>query len=85
VLAARICAASGLTPAGRKLAAAGVGGAVNDLAAVIILVNQAVNAFLGIPARSRRQLSTEELELTLSQLDAIGDTVQADVARRVAA
>ena len=49
VLAARICAATGLPPAGRKLAATGVGGATNDLAAVIILVNQAVNAFLGIP------------------------------------
>jgi hypothetical protein len=41
VLAARICAAAGLPPAGRKLAATGAGGATNDLAAVIILVNQA--------------------------------------------
>ena len=85
VLAARICAATGLPPAGRKLAATGVGGATNDLAAVIIMVNQAVNAFLGIPPRSRREPSSEELERALSELDAIGDTVQAEVTRRVAA
>jgi hypothetical protein len=85
VLAARICAATGLPPAGRKLAATGVGGAANDLAAVIIMVNQAVNAFLEIPPRSRREPSSEELERALSELDAIGDTVQAEVARRVAA
>ena len=84
VLAARVCAATGLSPAGRKLAATGVGDAANDLAAVIILVNQAVNTFLGIPARSRREPSSEELERALGELEAIGDSVQAEVTRRVA-
>ncbi len=84
VLAARICRAAGLSPAGRKLAAKGVGGATTDLAAVIILVSQAVNAFLGIPAGRRRDPSGEELERALNELEAIGDAVQADVIRRVA-
>ena len=52
---------------------------------VPISVNQAVNAFLEIPPRSRREPSSEELERALSELDAIGDTVQAEVTRRVAA
>ncbi len=84
VLAARICRAAGLSPAGRKLAAKGVGGATTDLAAVIILMSQAVNAFLGIPAGRRRDPSGEELERALNELEAIGDAVQADVIRRVA-
>jgi DNA repair protein RadD len=85
VLAARICTATRLSPAGRKLAATGIGGAANDLAAVIIMVKRAVNAFLEIPAGSRREPSSLELERALGELEAIGDTVQAEVARRVAA
>ena len=83
VLAFRICGATGLSPAGKKLASKGGTGATNDLQAVIILVTQAVNQFLDIPARSRRDLSTEELEKALGELETIGDAVQADVIRRV--
>lgn len=82
-IAARICTATGLSPAGRKLAAKGVGGATNDLQAVIILMAQAVNSFLSIPARSRRDLSNDELDQALEELEAIGDTVQADVLQRL--
>lgn len=83
-IAIRICNAAGLAPAGKKLAAKGVGGAANDLAAVIILMNQGVNRFLGIPASSRRDLSTEELEKAMTALESIADQVQADVITRVA-
>ena len=65
-------------------AAEGVGGAANELAAVIILMNQAVNRFLGIPASSRRDLSTEEQEKAMTALESIGDEVQADGIKRVA-
>jgi len=44
---------------------------------------QAVNKFLGIAARSRRELSTTELERALGALDSIGDVVQTDVITRV--
>jgi len=83
-IAIRVCTAAGLSPAGRKLAATGVGGATNDLMAVIILTKQAVNRSLGRPANSRRDFSTEELEKALAALESIADEVQADVLRRVA-
>lgn len=83
-IAIRVCTAAGLSPAGRKLAATGVGGATNDLMAVIILMKQAVNRSLGRPANSRRDFSTEELEKALAALESIADEVQADVLRRVA-
>lgn len=81
-LAARVCAAAGLSPAGRKLAAK-QGGAVNDLQAVIMLVHHAVNEHLGIPRGARRDLTTVELENALSTLEQIGDSVQAQVAEKV--
>lgn len=83
-IAIRVCTAAGLTPAGRKLAATGVGGATNDLMAVIILMKQAVNRFLGRPANSRREFTTEELEKALAALESIADEVQANVLKRVA-
>jgi DNA repair protein RadD len=81
--AIRVCTAAGLSPGGKKLAAKGVGGAATDLAAVIILMNQAVKRFLGNPT-GRRELSTEELENVTAALETIADEVQADVITRVA-
>ena len=80
--AIRICTAAGLSPAGKKLAAKGVGGATNDLAAVIILMNQAIARFLG-SSSGRRELSTEELEEAIGAMETIADEVQADVLSRV--
>lgn len=84
VLAFRICKAAQLAPGGRKLAAKGGTGAKTDLQAVIILVSRAVNVHLGKPPASRRDLSMEELQSALDALEAIGDTVQADVLKRIA-
>ena len=80
----QICKATKLSPGGRKLASKGVGGANSDLAAVIILMNNAVNARLGQNTGRRRELTTEEIEQALDDLDEIADVVQADVVRRVA-
>lgn len=84
VLAYRICVAIGLSPTGAKLAARAGSRATNDLAAVIMLVNQAANDHLGIAPGSRRDLSTDELLAALGELEAIGDAVQADITRRLA-
>lgn len=80
--AIRVCNAAGLSPGGRKLAAKGVGGAATDLAAVIILMNQAVRRFIG-NSTGRRELSTEELENVTAALETIADEVQADIIKRV--
>lgn len=81
--AIRVCTAAGLSPSGKKLAAKGVGGAATDLAAVIILMNQAVKRFLNNPT-GRRELSTKELENVTAALETIADEVQAYVIKRVA-
>lgn len=80
--AIRVCAAAGLSPGGKKLAAKGVGGAANDLAAVIILMNQAVARFLG-HAGGRRELSTQELDAAIAALECVADEVEADVLKRM--
>jgi len=79
----RICQAAELSPGGRKLASKGIGGASTDLSAVIILMNNAVNAHLVQVAGSRRELSIEEIERAIAALEEIADGVQADVARRI--
>lgn len=79
----RICQAAELSPGGRKLASKGIGGASTDLSAVIILMNNAVNAHLVQVAGSRRELSIEEIERAIAALDEIADGVQADVVRRI--
>ena len=82
-LAYRICTTVGLSPGGRKLAAKGGTGASTDLQAVVILMAQAVNAYLGRPARSRRDFSIEEIEKALGALEVIGDGVQSNVIARI--
>ena len=82
-MAMSICKAATLSPVGMKLAARSGTGATNDFQAVIMMVNRAVNSHLGIPTRSRRELTTPELESVLPQLDAIGDAVQADIMEKV--
>ncbi len=78
----RVCAAAGLSPGGKKLAAKGIGGATTDLAAVIILMNKAVAQSLGHTS-GRRELSIEELDAAITALETVADEVQADVLERV--
>jgi len=83
-LAYRICTAAQLAPGGKKLAAKGGTGATTDLQAVIILVARAVNAHVGKPSNSRRDLSIDEIQSALDDLESIGDAVQSDVLQRIA-
>jgi hypothetical protein len=80
-MAVRICAATGLSPAGRRLSVRL--GASNDLAAVIRLMHAEVNRHLGIPPNARRDLSIDEIERALADLEEIGDQVQDDVRSRL--
>lgn len=84
ILAMRICQAVGLNPTGCKFAKRSGTGAPTDLQAAIVVVHRAVNKFLDIPAGARRELTTPELERVLPELDTIGDTVQAEIAKKVA-
>lgn len=78
----RICDALGQRIGGRQIAALGGTGAANNLGAVTVLMNRAINDFLGIDSGQRRELSAEELERVLPRLDDIADEVQADLRRR---
>jgi hypothetical protein len=80
-VAMRICQAAGLSPVGRKISIKL--GASNDLTAVIQLMHSEVNRFLGIPPKSRRDLSIEQIETALNNLETIADTVEADVRERI--
>jgi len=79
----RICDALGQRAAGRRIALLGGTGAQNNLAAVIVLMNRAVNAQLGIENNERRDQETEALERAISMLDDIADEVQSDLEGRL--
>lgn len=80
----RICEALGQRAAGRRIATLGGTGASNNLGAVIILMNRAVNQHLGVESNERRDQNTEALEQAIASLDEIADAVQADLAERLA-
>ena len=73
----RICETLGEHRNGMRIAALGGTGATNNLAAVIVLMNRAVNAHLGIESNARRDQDTEALERGLAVLDTIADQVEA--------
>ncbi|MCA2293010.1 DEAD/DEAH box helicase family protein [Mycobacterium avium] len=79
----RICEALGEHRSGRRIAALGGTGATNNLAAVIVLMNRAVNLHLGIETNERRDQNAEALEQAIAVLDDIADRVQADIAERL--
>ncbi len=60
-----------------RIATLGGTGAVNNLAAVIVLMNRSVNEALDIDSGSRRELTTEELEHAESRLEDFADAVEA--------
>lgn len=72
----RICEALGERAAGRRIALLGGTGAQNNLAAVIVLMNRAVNAHLDIENNERRDQNKQSLEQAIAVLDHIADTVQ---------
>jgi len=80
----RVCEALGHRPNGRRIAALGGTGAQNNLGAVIVLMNRAVNAHVGIDSNERREQSTEALEQAIDLIDTTADEVQADLEERLA-
>jgi DNA repair protein RadD len=82
-VAKRICDATGLSLVGRRLVARGGAGARTDLHAVIILMNRAVNDHVGKPAATRPDWPIEDIENAMSNLEHIGDFVEAEVRRRI--
>ena len=79
----RICQALGHQPNGRRIASLGGTGAQNNLGAVIVLMNRAVNRRIGIESNERRDQSTEALERAIDALDTVADEVQANLAERL--
>ncbi|MCL6422249.1 MULTISPECIES: DEAD/DEAH box helicase [Micrococcales] len=80
----RICDALGQRAAGRRIALLGGTGAQNNLAAVIVLMNRAVNTELGIENNERRDQNTQALERAISMLDDIADVVQNELEGKLA-
>ena len=78
-LAGRICESLGEPPGGVRIAFLGGTGAVNNLAAVIVMMHRAVNELLGIESRSRRDLTIEELEEAEPQLEEIADRIELEL------
>ncbi len=79
----RICEALGQAAGGRRIAALGGTGAVNNLGAVTRLMHQAVNASMGIDSGQRREATTEEIERVLPRLDDLADQVEANLRERL--
>lgn len=75
-LARRICDSLGQQTAGMRIAVMGGTGAANNLAAVIVLMNRAINTALGIESGARRELSLQELEQIEPQLEELADGVE---------
>ena len=79
----RICQALGHRPNGRRIASLGGTGAQNNLGAVIVLMNRAVNRRIGIESNERRDQSTEALEQAIDVIDTVADEVQANLEERL--
>lgn len=63
-------------PGGQRVARTANTGAVNNLAAVIVLLNREINDRIGIDAGQRADLTTEQLTGAIAQLDDDADAVQ---------
>ena len=82
-LAGRICASLNQLPSGMRIAALGGTGAVNNLAAVIVLMNRSVNEALGIGSGSRHDLTSQEMEWVEPRFEDLADAVEADLRERL--
>lgn len=76
-VAARVMQDLGLARPGRDVAHAGLAqGGTTNTKAVTTLLQEEVNAFLGIGPRSRGTPTSDQLEAALDELDNLGDTVR---------
>jgi superfamily II DNA or RNA helicase len=81
--AGRICEALNEAPGGVRIANLGGAPGQNNLGVTITRMHRAVNGRLGITSRERRQLTLEELEKILPELDEIADSVQVDIREKL--
>ena len=81
--AGRICEALDEAPSGVRIANLGGAPGQNNLGATITRMHRAVNARLGIESGQRRELTLQEIESALPQLDGIADEVQVDLQERL--
>lgn len=81
--ASRICEALGEAPTGVRIANLGGAPGQNNLGAAIARMHRAVNEKLGIDSGERRDLTLEEIETILPQLDEVADQVEADLRARL--
>lgn len=73
----RILSDVGIARAGRDVARAGLArGGLANLQAVTKLLNDEINAFVGIPSRSRGTLTADQTAAALENLDDLGDAVR---------
>ncbi|MBS1892436.1 MAG: DEAD/DEAH box helicase family protein [Actinobacteria bacterium] len=82
-VAGRICEALDQTPGGVRIALLGGAPGQNNLGVTITRMHRAVNARLGIGSGERRELTLEELERILPELDGIADEVQAELREKL--
>lgn len=76
---ARILQDLELGRAGRDVARWTKSGAATNFQVVTRMVSAAVNDFLDVPSKSRQQLSSEQAEAALGELDRIGDEVRSRI------
>jgi len=82
---ARILDELGISRPGRDLAKALGGPPVPNVRRVTVLLNQEINEFAGIRAKSRKELSADQAEDALKALDAIGDQVRDQLRQKLEA
>jgi DNA repair protein RadD len=79
----QICEALGEAPTGVRIASLGGAPGQNNLGAAIARMHRAVNQRLGTDSGTRRELTLEEIEAILPQLDNIADDVEAELRGRL--
>lgn len=79
----RICEALGDAPTGVRIANLGGAPGQNNLGATIARMHRAVNNRLGIESKSRRELTLDEIESILPQLDDVADEVEAELREKL--
>jgi hypothetical protein len=78
----RVLSDVGIARAGRDVARIGLArGGLANLQAVTKLLNDEINAFLGIPSRSRGTLTADQTAAALENLDDLGDVVRDRILR----
>jgi superfamily II DNA or RNA helicase len=81
--AGRICEALNEAPGGVRIATLGGAPGQNNLGVTITRMHRAVNVRLGIESGQRRELTLDELETILPQLDDIADEVQGELEEKL--